>query len=59
MFVSAAILRLAVCVFDVTHKVDMRATNIYYVVSQPFFFCSLLVKSEPTRVCLDELKFEA
>ena len=57
--VSAAILCLAFCAYDIMkEEVAICSRSVYYIMSQPFF-CSSSVKSEPRWLHPEELKFKA
>ena len=55
---TAATLCVVASVFDVMNNAGMLGLSVCYVMSQPFL-CSSLVKSKPTRLSREELKFEA
>ena len=54
---SAAILCLAICVCDVRNKAGTWGTSVFYVMSQAFFFFSL-IKSDPAWLRQQQLKFD-
>lgn len=59
--VSTAILCLAVCVCDSLNKVHGKSVHYIFSPTHPFFFlsfCSSFVRSKPTWLHPDKLKFE-